>query len=205
LQVLQNLDVSANITNGNSLIMQASASPGLSTPQGIAFAHFYLSDAGFPSILAFGDGFFYVDKTVTGDGQGTIVGKLSDTNVVITACSNQFSILSSQTTNWNANFTTNHEYDITTPAVNIDLTNLQGLSTGFNYGSFRVLNTSATTCYFYFAYGGNLASANAPILAGGLTNGWPITNSIGWYIFNWQCYGTNYLTNATITCANPGQ
>ncbi len=129
-----------------------------------------------------------------------------DTNIFYTAISNNFANLASgAATNWNLNPVTNHWYDVTMN-TNICFTNLQGLQPGLAWQvSIRLRNTNAAVNYnITFADGpGAIASGGAPICAGALTNGYVISNSVGYYVLTGMGYGTNYMTNASWAVVNP--
>jgi hypothetical protein len=98
-------------------------------------------------------------------------------------------------TNWNVSFATN-VYDLWI-SNSICISNCLNLVSNVNSVQIFFHNTNAAATY-YLSFAGN------PTLAGGLTNGWPITNSLGDYWLQGTIVGTNWQTNtAHWALANP--
>ena len=98
-------------------------------------------------------------------------------------------------TNWPVDFANNF-YDVSI-SNNICISNCLNLANGLNWVAvfFRNTNTAAT---YYLSFAGN------PTLSGGLSNGWPVTNSAGDYWLEGRIMGTNWQAGtAHWRIANP--
>lgn len=98
-------------------------------------------------------------------------------------------------TNWPVNFATN-VYDLWI-SNSICISNCLNLVSNVNYVQVFLHNTNSAATYY-------LSFAGHPTLSGGLTNGWPLTNSLGDYWLQGTVVGTNWQTNtAHWALANP--
>jgi hypothetical protein len=148
----------------------------------------------------------YISGAITGNGAG--LTNLNSTALVFTLQTNAMTgagLHGSPSTNLWLDFTTN--FYAVVISNNICVTNPQNLGPGLNYIDLAVKWTNSSAVgYISFAYSPSaVASGPAAILNGGLTNGWPLTNAIGYYHFHGTIWGTNYETNAIWEASNPGQ
>jgi hypothetical protein len=129
-------------------------------------------------------------------GNGAGVTNLQSTNIAFTSTTNALVAGNfSFGTNWALNFATNF-YDVSISS-SICISNCLNLGGGPNCVDVFIRNTNAGATY-YLSFAGN------PTLSGGLSNGWPITNSTGDYWLEGRILGTNWQTNtAHWWMANP--